>query len=572
MRLTLFAKGLILISIPLLFELGFIGLVAQMHWTNSRAQQRASQSRAVLLQAGAVLANMTDAETGIRGFILTGDPVFREPFDHAQQEVPEKVQHLQRLVEGNANQERKAQQVADTVGVALTWLDEARGSLRPGARGRARAQDREKLLEGKRLMDAVRREVAGVLEEAEREEAERLETLAASQTWLGRLFVAGGVMAFLTTTLLALLFRRGIGDRIATLVANTRRVAQGEALAPPLRGADEFTALDRVFHDMARALTESAQRERAYRANLERRVAERTAELAEANRDLLHKNQENELFVYSVSHDLRSPLVNLEGFSQELNLVCGDLRTLLRENDLPPAVRERGLTLVDQNVGEAIHFIQTAVRRLSGIIDVLLHLSRVGRVVYQRQMVDLNGVVKQVVEAMTATTTSRGARVVVKGLPAVWADPTAIEQVFANLIGNALNYLDPGRPGAIEVGGLAPGERGAPAGLQTCYVQDNGLGIPETCREKVFQPFQRIHPEVAGGEGMGLAIVRRIVDRHRGKVWIESRSGEGSTFFVALPAADTNSTADFELPAAAATPQAPLGSRGLPKGRRAHER
>ncbi|HXG10725.1 MAG TPA: ATP-binding protein [Gemmataceae bacterium] len=278
---------------------------------------------------------------------------------------------------------------------------------------------------------------------------------------------------------------------------------------------------------------------RRLNGELEKRVAQRTAELAEANRDLAQKNQENELFVYSVSHDLRSPLVNLEGFSQELGAVCQDLRAILADSDLPPAVRQRGLALLDQDMAESIHFIQTAVKRLSGIIDALLRLSRAGRVEYQRQRVDIRLLVGRIIESMRLTIDQRGATVHVGDLPPAWGDPTALEQVFANLISNALNYLDPERPGLIEVGSAAP-EHGGADGLQTYYVRDNGLGIPEEYQHKVFQAFQRVHPRAAPGEGMGLTIVRRIVERHQGKIWVASRPGEGSTFFVALPAAARN--------------------------------
>src|SRR5205823_9181041 len=122
---------------------------------------------------------------------------------------------------------------------------------------------------------------------------------------------------------------------------------------------------------------------------LEIRVVERTAELADANRLLEHRNQENEMFVYSVSHDLRSPLVNLQGFSQELSNVARDVRTLCDDSRIPAELRARGHDLIDGHMAESIRFIQTAVLRLSGIIDALLRLSRAGRVQYQMQDVDL---------------------------------------------------------------------------------------------------------------------------------------------------------------------------------------
>jgi PAS domain S-box-containing protein len=309
--------------------------------------------------------------------------------------------------------------------------------------------------------------------------------------------------------------------------------------------------------------TERRRVERAIRRlndELERRVRERTAELAEANRDLAQKNQENELFVYSVSHDLRSPLVNLQGFSKELALTCQELRTILANHDLPPAVRERGLALVDEGMAESIRYIQTAVSRLGSIIDALLRLSRAGRVEYRWQPVDVRAAVARVVEGLHATAAERGATIVVKDLPSAWGDPTAVEQVFANLIGNALAYLDPARPGVIEVGCTAAAEHVPGAvPLTTYYVKDNGLGIPASCLPKVFQAFQRFHPESVRGEGMGLAIVRRIVERHRGRIWVESAAGEGTTFFVALPAAD---------PTAAPCPNGtPATSRSEPDGR-----
>jgi PAS domain S-box-containing protein len=294
----------------------------------------------------------------------------------------------------------------------------------------------------------------------------------------------------------------------------------------------------RGFAKLTRDLSERKHAEDAIRRlneDLESRIRERTAELLESNRELSHKNQENETFVYSVSHDLRSPLVNLQGFSQELGMVAQELRALLDDERLAPALRERGLEIIDRDMAEATHFIQTAVKRLSNIIDALLRLSRAGRVEYQWQQVNLNALVRRVVESMHATIMQRRATISIGGLPAVRGDPTALEQLFANLLGNALQYLDANRTGMIEIGSLPATANGTADGLQTIFVKDNGLGIPESFLKKIFQAFQRAHPEVAPGEGMGLAIVRRIVERHRGKVWVESTVGEGSTFFVGLP-------------------------------------
>jgi signal transduction histidine kinase len=193
---------------------------------------------------------------------------------------------------------------------------------------------------------------------------------------------------------------------------------------------------------------------------------------------------------------------------------------------------------VDEDMATSTHFIREAVKRLSGIIDALLRLSRVGRLEYRWQRVDLDPIVARVVDAMGGTLAERGATVVVDDLPPVWGDPTALEQVFANLIGNAVLYLDPERPGLIEVG-CTENEDGDGAArnrrFRTYHVKDNGIGIPSDAIDKVFQVFQRLHPKHADGEGLGLTIVQRIVERHDGEVWVESSEGEGSTFFLRLP-------------------------------------
>src|SRR5207237_1410277 len=127
-----------------------------------------------------------------------------------------------------------------------------------------------------------------------------------SRWWCNVLLLAGGAASAVITLGIGIIFNKSINQRFAMLTDNARRLAAGKTLVPPLHGNDEIAELDHVFHEMRASLAEAAQRERDYTGQLEQRVAERTAELTAANRDLAHKNQENELFVYSVSHDLRS--------------------------------------------------------------------------------------------------------------------------------------------------------------------------------------------------------------------------------------------------------------------------
>jgi PAS domain S-box-containing protein len=267
--------------------------------------------------------------------------------------------------------------------------------------------------------------------------------------------------------------------------------------------------------------------------DLEERVRARTAELAERNLQLTQKTEENEMFVYSVSHDLRSPLVNLEGFSEELRMAVRDLQALLADERVPADLRARADALCESGVRESVGFVRAAVGRLGRIIDALLRLSRAGRVVYQSQPLDVAAIARRVVDAMRRTAGERKAEVVVGALPPAWGDPTAVEQVLANLVGNALNYLDPARPGKVEVGAVA----GDPAAARTYFVRDNGIGIPPAYHGKLFQALQRLHPDKAPGEGIGLAIVRRVLERLGGTIRVESAgAGAGTTFYFTLPA------------------------------------
>ncbi len=172
-----------------------------------------------------------------------------------------------------------------------------------------------------------------------------------------------------------------------------------------------------------------------------------------------------------------------------------------------------------------------------------MRLSRVGRVEYRIQPVDVEATARRVVESLAGAVKGRKAEVVVGAMPPALGDPTAVEQIFANLIGNAVAYLDPARPGRVEVGALDSAAGAVPAGQRTYYVKDNGLGIPKEYQDRVFLAFKRLHSNVAQGEGVGLALVYRMVGRLGGKIWVESAAGEGSTFFVTLPAAPEAPTA-----------------------------
>ena len=287
-----------------------------------------------------------------------------------------------------------------------------------------------------------------------------------------------------------------------------------------LRGRDGSL---RGFAKVTRDLTQRKAHEQRIEG-LTRELEQRVADLAAANRELAQRNAENESFVYSVSHDLRSPLVNLQGFSQELSLAGDTLRQVLARPDVPPDVRAEAERLLGTELQESIGFIRNAVRHLGNIIDGLLRLSRVGRVEYEFETVDVGAVVAEILSAMQSMVLASGAHVETGPLPVVRGDRNAIGQVFANILGNALKSFDADRPGLIRI--AATGDD-----PPVFTIGDNGVGIPADYQSKVFQVFQHVHRSPRRGEGMGLAIVRRIIERHGGRIWFESRPGVGTTFF-----------------------------------------
>ena len=285
------------------------------------------------------------------------------------------------------------------------------------------------------------------------------------------------------------------------------------------------------FSKVTRDITERRKLELAAK-QLTRELRARVEELGAANGALAEKSAEIEALVYGVSHDVRGPLVNLQGFNHEIQRSCRELVDAIETHaEVRDDVREIVRRIVDVDMREATGFMETSVSHLSRIVDGLLRLSRVGRIVYEHRLVDVAAIMSGLQGSLQGTIAAAGAEVHVGELPPVWSDPSAIEQIFANLIANALRYREPARPCRIEIGGELR-ENGA---IASYYVKDNGVGIPENALPTLFTAFQRFHPQFGPGEGMGLSLVRRIVERLNGRIRVESKVGEGTTFFIELP-------------------------------------
>ncbi|HEX3525724.1 MAG TPA: ATP-binding protein [Thermoanaerobaculia bacterium] len=518
---TIFRKGLLLIAAPVLFQVIFLGILLWIERENAAAERWALHTRVVISQAETALRRLVQESDRVRGLVITGSPVFAP--DPDQGKAAAGIGELRRLVSDNPPQEERVGALQATTVELESWIAGVEALVRSGRTSEAAERVRE--LRGERLLAAAQQKLGEILSEEQRLDQERLARLERNRRARVWLLLGAAVGAAVTACLLAWAFARGISSRLEIVTANARRLAGNEALTPPQEGEDEIAELDATVHRTAERLLAAAATEQRYKTELERRAAE----LAHTNEDLQYKTREVETFVYSVSHDLRSPLVNLQGFSRELEHSCAELRHALDRAALPADLRRR-LDGVDRDMMESVRYIQTAVLRSGNIIDALLRLSRAGRVEYRWQQVDMTLVVHRVVDAMRSSLEQKNARVTAGDLPPCWGDPTALEQVFGNLLSNAVNYLDPARPGRIEIGGES-----GPGSAVTYWVRDNGLGIPEPYREKLFVAFQRLHGDVAPGEGIGLALVRRVIERHGGKIRVDSKEEVGTNFILTLP-------------------------------------
>lgn len=263
--------------------------------------------------------------------------------------------------------------------------------------------------------------------------------------------------------------------------------------------------------------------QRLERRELERRVDQRTAELSRAHEEL-------KSLLHIISHDLRAPLVNMRGFAGELRANVEDVRRLV-EPVLDPLGEESSahlMHLLDEEIPEALGFIDTSVNRIDGFMNMLLRLSQEGRRELSFQSLDVNDMVREILEILAFQLEQRQTEMRVAQLPRIQADSMSIEQILTNLLSNAVLYLDPERPGRIEVVAESTEEE------HTFRIRDNGRGVPPADLDKIFLPFRRGKHLDVQGEGMGLAYVKTLVHRHGGRIWCESKLGEGSTFSFTL--------------------------------------
>lgn len=513
--LFLRGKGLAAVLTSILLLQG--GLVVYLLWNetlHAEGERRVRQAQ----------EGVTAAESAVRRLLREGEQIFIDP---AEKSLPlrdrpegEAAAALGDLAQEIGRAPKLAalasalDSLATTARAMEAWLDRVDQLARDGR------SDEAKMLtgtEGERLeqilVERLEQSVAVGRQLAE-EESRRLREIRRSRR--GLLLSVGGL------TLLIGLLEAYRSWRLARVAEEVQELAAASSPSPPLP-AGRMGSLDQTLRRSAFQMSETLrQREAA--------LQEAAEELAEANRELLLRTQEMEAFIRGVSHDLRSPLVNIQGFSREIQLSCQDLEVLLSTIELQAPEQAR-LGHIQREIREAVYYMDSAVASTSRIIAALQKLARAGHRHYEWQELDIRAMVSAILDSMHAMRSARGAEVTLGDLPSAWGDAMAVEQIFANLLKNAISYLDPGRPGRIEVG-ARPGSPGT--SIVTYWVRDNGIGIAARHLGEIFTAFRRIHADVAEGEGIGLALVHRSVKRLGGNIRVESTEGAGTTFFFTL--------------------------------------
>jgi signal transduction histidine kinase len=358
------------------------------------------------------------------------------------------------------------------------------------------------------------------------------------------LYAVLSTITVLLVVAISFFLARSLSHPILRLSEAAAAVESGDlSVRAPEGSGDELGVLGRTFNNMVRRVqgwykelhleveahtaelslaNETLQKEIAERRKSEEARERTNAELEEKNRDL-------EQIVYVSSHDLRSPLVNIIGFSREIKRSLADIQAVIDRASLTDEERKAIDAILRDDIDPAMDFVATGTEKMDRLLAGLLHLSRTGRAKLEVAPLDMDRLLENVLGTFEFQVKERGVTVLREPLPPCRGDEVQINQVFSNLLDNALKYLDPARPGILRITGKEDD-----AHVVYC-VEDNGIGIPAEHQGKIFEIFHRLNPGDSPGEGLGLAIVRKILYRHSGRLRVESEAGKGSKFLVSLP-------------------------------------
>jgi signal transduction histidine kinase len=488
-----------------------------------------ARTEAYRLQAAQV-----NQETGIRGYAIAADQQFLTPYTQGKRDEARSVRRLRELLDG------RPELLADLDAVereANQWREQFAEPLAAAITpGRPRPLDRQSAERGKAEFDQVRALWTKQNDDLTRAVQDGRERISHERLVRNTVLAAMVAVFLLTGIALSVLVRMLVARPLESLRSASRRVAGGDfSYVIHGDGPADLTAVAGDVEDMRKRIVAELEASREVQDALTRQAAELDAQAVELRRS----NTELEQFAYVASHDLQEPLRKVASFCQLLEKRYGD------------QLDERGRQYID--------FAVDGAKRMQVLINDLLTFSRVGRLNDARDPVDLDQALDKALRNLTAAVEESGAAVDrPEDLPEIIGDPTLLTMLWQNLVGNALKFRHPDRTPHVTVTCGADPEDPA---MWRLNVTDNGIGIPEQFAEKVFVIFQRLHGRDAyGGTGIGLALCKKIVEHHGGRIWIDTGHTDGTRFCFTLPttAAEATDAVDAAGPSTDATEEKAL--------------
>ncbi len=573
---------MIFLAIGILLWMGVVSL----HFLESflHESDRVEHSWMVLTSVDRLFSELQDAETGERGYIITRKISFLSPYQSAVKEVRGHVQDLENIVSDRPGQKARAEKLGSLIDKRLSLLENG-VALGEGVSPQNRVALLTVMVRGKEVMDQVR-QVTQSMKSSEYRRLRRnsLQFFRTKKKVLP--FVGSGLAASVLMIGLSAVFlsreidrrlraeqkARQYGDEVRNLYdyapcgyqsvdekgtiirinetelvwlgyqreeiegiksifdlvcpedqSGYREAFQGMLRGEPVRdlrlqflrkdgsrlpvllNASVIRGSSGKFMSTRGVLLDMTEKQKD-----ERRILDLNRTLSERNVQLEVSNGELEGFSYSVSHDLRAPLRAIDGFSRIL--------------------QEDYAGKLDAEGERVIGVIRSNTRKMSNLIDDLLAFSRMGKKAFSWSLVDMEALLHEILPGILSGSEKGYAfDVSLSALPAAWGDRTLLTQVWANLLANAVKFSEKSEKPTIWVEGETIGE-------DVVYtVRDNGVGFDMQYYDKLFKVFQRLHAQAEfPGTGVGLAIVQRVISRHGGRVWAESRPGEGASFHFSL--------------------------------------
>ncbi|MEH2045389.1 sensor histidine kinase [Nostoc sp.] len=487
--------GSFVIAVAIMTGVGIISYLSLLQYRENA--QWVTHTREVLEKTKEVMSQIKDAETGQRGYLLTGKERYLEPYRTATGEIAQKLQVLRQLTADNPNQQQRLDRLEPLIAKKLVLIEQTIN---------ARSKNLESSLQivqtdrGQQIMEDIRMLTTAMENEENQLLKQRSIKANASAHQTTLLTIFGSIIASVIVGFAAMITNQELVKR--KRMENSLQKARDELeievskRTAELRNTNE--ELQTEINERKKAESEILR----LNVQLEQRVAERTAQLEATNKEM-------EAFSYSVSHDLRAPLRSIDGFSQALLEDYADKLDALGQNYLQR--------------------VRAATQRMAQLIDDLLNLSRLTRSEMHCEKVDLSALVEAIATELHKTQPERQVEFIITPGLVANGDAHLLRIVLENLLGNAWKFTGKHQKARIEFGLLLQDD------THVYFVRDDGTGFDMAYVEKLFGAFQRLHAMTEfEGTGIGLATVQRIVHRHGGRVWAESTVEQGATFHFTL--------------------------------------